>query len=466
MFFTEKYAEYIKNIKYDYIPKKVIYKLKDCIIDSIGCAIGGSQLPAGEIITNTIAKIEQSFDSFIWGNNKKTSLLLSSYINSALANAMDFDDTIFVTGPTTGLHPGCTVIQPAFTLGSFLGSSGKEILEAILIGYEIQERIAEAVFPSVNRLKLVKGQGTFLTFGSTVVVAKLLKLENNEICNAFGIAGCNAPIASTKKIWGNKEVGITMVKNNVGMASLNGILSAFLAKNGFSGPWNIFEGGTGFWVMSGSDQFFPDRLDKELNKKFKVFYISFKPYPCCRSLHSSIDAVLDIIKSNKIEIRDILSILIETHPYVVENYSFKNPKNYIEAAFSLPFVISLELLKLPYGFEEDFKRNIKNYCVLDLMQKIKIEKIRYLGKMRNSEEGYYPSRAIVNVDGKRYKKLVNYPLGSTQNPMSHKELKDKFFRLANKWLSEEKTRYLYEKLMDIENIKNVKSEIICKIFSK
>jgi len=230
MFFTEKYAEYIKNIKYDYIPKEVIYKLKDCIVDSIGCAIGGSQLPAGEIITNTIAKIEQSFDSFIWGSNKKTSLLLSSYINSALANAMDFDDATF------RLHPGCTVIQPAFTLGSFLGISGKEILEAILIGYEIQERIAEAVFPSANRLKLVKGQGTFLTFGSTVVGAKLLKLENNEICNAFGIAGCNAPIASTKKIWGNKEVGITMVKNNVGMASLNGILSAFLAKNGFSGP--------------------------------------------------------------------------------------------------------------------------------------------------------------------------------------------------------------------------------------
>lgn len=462
MFYAEKYAQYIKEIKYDQISENVRNKIKECIIDSIGCAIGGSFLPAGQILIRTLSEIEKSSDSFIWGNKEKTSVLLASYINSALANAMDFDDTIFVEGPTTGIHPGCTVIHPAFILGSFLGKSGKEILEAILAGYEIQARIAEAVFPSPDRLELVKGQGTFLTFGSLAVGVKLLNLDHQQICHAFGITGANAPIASTKKIWGNQEMGITMVKNNVGMASFNGILSSFLAKYGFTGPWNIFEGETGFWTMTGSDQFFPERLDQKLGKKFKVLDVSLKPYPCCRYLHSSIDAVLDIINLNKIKTEDIDSILIETHPYLVKNYSFKNPKDEIEAAFCLPLAISLELLKLPYGFKEDFEKNIRNEKILSLMQKIVIRKNKQKNRLDNFGKGAYPARAIVSKGHKKYRKLVNYPLGSAQNPMNHEQIRNKFFRLSRKWLDEKKSKDLYDSLNSIEEVSNIKKDIFEK----
>lgn len=247
-----------------------------------------------------------------------------------------------------------------------------------------------------------------------------------------------------------------MVKNNCGMASFNGILSVFLAKNGFTGPTNIFEGETGFWKMIGSDRFFPGRLTKDWGKRYRIMKIFFKTYPCGSYMHSSVDAVLKAIRLNKINIKEMDSILIMTHPFVEKILSGKDPKNPVHGAFSLPFVISLELLKIPYGFDEQFKKNIRNKEVLKLMELIKVEG-RLPKEQKNRE--YYPAEAMIKVGRKTYRAKVGYPSGTTKNPMSMDQLKEKFFRLTGDTLGKEKAKRLFEKLINIETADNIKKKI-------
>jgi 2-methylcitrate dehydratase PrpD len=464
MFYAESLSNYIKALKYSEIPDKVINKAKHCIIDSIACAIAGAHLKAGKILIKTICESNPNGESFIWGTNKKSPLLMSVFVNSALANVMDFDDSSFTEGPLTVIHPGCTIIPPAFSLGEYLQITGKDLLEAIVAGYEIQQRIGEALVPSDQQIKKVKGQGTFQTFGAMVVAAKLLKLSEEEMSNAFGIGGCNAPLPNIRKAYGNKEVGTTMVKCNYGMASFNGVLAALLAKNGFTGPANIFEDETGFWRMSGTNQFFPERLLKDLGEKYRIMEDAFKPSPCGRYFHSPIGAVLKTIKLHKINVEEIDSILVKANPYVVERYNRKYPKNYIEACFCIPFLISLEILKLPYGLEEHFRENIKNKDVLKYTEMVKVESLIEGRTKEKKDKGYFPAKAMIKVDGKTYSAEVDYPLGSPQNPMSTGQMKEKFFRLTEDRLGGEKSEKLFENLANIETIGNIKKEIIERVF--
>ena len=342
-------------------------------------------------------------------------------------------------------------------MGEFSQANGIQLLEAIIAGYEVQARIGEATIPSDRQIETIKGEGTYQIFGAVTAAAKLLNLSEKEISNAFGIAGSNAPIPSIRKSWGNKELGVTMVKNNCAIASLTGVLSVFLAKNGFTGPTNIFEGEKGFWRMMGSDQFFPERLGKDLGKRYRIMGVSFKAYPCGHFMHSSIDAALKTIRSHDIDIKEIDSILVKTHPFVAEFLSAKNPKNCIHGSFSLPFIMSLEILELPYGLEEQFRRNIRNKSVCKLMEKVQIEGC--MPKKSKTKE-YYPAEAIIKSGSKTYRERVDYPSGSRMNPMSDSQLKEKFFRLTEDPLGRQKSHELFERLSNLEKVKNVKKEII------
>ncbi len=460
MYYADQLSRYIHSLRFEEIPQEIILKAKLCIIDSIGCTIAGSQIETGKILANTIAEISPPPESLLWGFDKKCSLLMGVFINSALANAMDFDDVSFTDGPLTGMHPGATTIPPAFSIGEYLQLGGQKLLEAIVAGYEIQERIGEAIVPSESQIQKIKGQGTFQTFGAMVVTAKLLGLNEKEISNAFGVAGGNAPVASVRKTLTNKEAGTTMVKNNYGMASFNGVLSAFLAKSGFTGPANIFEGETGFWRMIGSDQFFPERLVKELGEKYRILNTAFKPYPCCRYFHSSIDAVLKLMETYHLDAPMIDSILVEAVPYVVENYSKRDPKNFIDAVFSFPLSISLEVLKLPYGLEKHFAENMKNPQVSRIMEKIAIRSLADDPGGEKRTKNYYPTKVTMKVGRETYTIRAEFPLGSPQNPMSIGQLEKKFFYLTEGVLGGKKSHELFGKLENIETIGNIKKEIM------
>ena len=240
-FITQSIAEYINQKKIEDFPLEVINKAKYCILDSIGCMLAGIKTEEGKILVKSFLNGETGASS-IFGLINKTHLFHAVYINSMSVNILDFDDNYIG-------HPGATIVPLALNLGQFLEVNGKELLTAIIIAYEISIRIGRCLRSEEER-KYILGHGTWQVFGSVSVVSKLLRLKKREIQNAFGIAGANAPVPSVMKTTYGLE-GPSMAKNNFGTAAITGLQSGLLAKNGFTGPKDIFDGETAFWRMIG-----------------------------------------------------------------------------------------------------------------------------------------------------------------------------------------------------------------------
>jgi 2-methylcitrate dehydratase PrpD len=448
MTISEKLSKYIVSTSYGDIPERIVIKIKQVLLDSICCMIGGSQTTEGRISAKVIGDLKGEPESTIIGREGKYPSPSAAFANSIMANALDFDDTF----PWAG-HPGSTVIPPALAIGEKIAAEGKAVLLSILLAYEVSGRIGIAVRPSPEGLKKVWGYGTWQTFGSTVVTGKLLGLSERKLNYAFGIAGCKAPVPSLYKSCLGPS-GNTMVKNNYGTASQVGILSALLAEEGFQGPTDIFEGDKGFWRMAGSDRCDFEAFTKKLHDDFKIEQIAFKPYPSVRWNHSAIDAALKIVHENDLKAEDIERIEVRSFNLVTHHpFDIIEPKGLGEAGFSTPFVIAVAIAGIPPGPDWYTDDQLKNPEILNLARKVVL--------IEDAEaNALYPpklmSKVTIRAKGKVFENRVDYPRGEIQNPLSQKELEDKFCGVAFRYLSKEKGEQIIHIVNHLENFNDIR----------
>ena len=448
-FLTEFIGEYVERIQYNDIPRSVIEKVKLCILDSVGCALGGSTIDEGHIVINSLLAGGVG-SSTIFGHKKKASLSSAVFINSTLSNILDFDD--YYIG-----HPGATIIPVAFNVGELRNASGKDIITAVALGYEIAIRIGLGLRPTVER-RYVHGHGTWQIFGAVVVASKILGLNAGEIANALGIAGANAPVPSAMKtVYG--LTGPTMVKNNFGTASEVGVISALLARNGFTGPKDIFDGDTSFWRMIGTNHYDLDRvLHDTLSSEYKILNIAFKPYPCCRLIHSSIEAVINVLSENDIVLRDVEKIVIKNvSPLSRQPFSVQEPKNMTEAQFSCPYTITCAIKNID-SLEWYKNGNILDNSLLEMAKKIESKAEPSADKVFQNDSGKIPATATVYVkNGKKYSNEVGIPKGDPRNALTEKAFREKFKKLTVKALNAEgKVISIMNMIMELEELENIK----------
>jgi 2-methylcitrate dehydratase PrpD len=298
-------------------------------------------------------------------------------------------------------------------------------------------------------MKKVWGLGTWQTFCSVAAAAKILELNEEQIVNAFGIAGGNAPVPSVHKTV-LSPLGPTMVKNNYGVACEVGVMAALLAKEGFTGPADILDGDTGFWAMFSSDSFKPELLTSNLGREYLIMKNSFKPYPSCRWTHPSIEAVERIVEKNKIKVKDIEKITVRTYYFAVAPpMNSKNPRNMVQAMFSTPYTIAVSLQGLKPGSGWYREEVLSSKEVRELMEKIELVE---------DEEATreYPNKLISKVEvearGRTYRERVEHPKGSPENPMTKEELINKFLNLSKEALTEEESHNLLGKIQNLEKI--------------
>ena len=447
-FITDIISEYLGKVRYNNLPKDVIEKAKLCILDSTGCALGGSATNEGEIVISSLLAGERGF-STIFGRKKKTSLTSAVFINSTLSNILDFDDTYIG-------HPGATIVPVALNVGEDTNASGKEVITAVVLAYEVAIRIGLGLRPTVER-KYVHGHGSWQVFGAVAAASKLLGLETREINNALGIAGANAPLPSAMKtVYG--LTGPTMAKNNFGTASEVGVRSVLLARGGFTGPKDIFDGDTGFGRMISTNQSDLDKiLIKTLGIEYKILNNAFKPYPCCRLIHSSIDAVLNVVNNNNISLPDIEKILIKAvRPLHKPPFSSQAPEDMIKGEFNAPYAIACALRNIePLEWYE--RKNMLDESLLEVTKKVEFEVDSNADKLFREDPGTIPATAIIYLkNGKDYLKEVLIPKGDPRNPLITEDLIKKFKRLAFKVLNNEcQVMSLINMIMKLEEIEDV-----------
>jgi len=446
---TQQMAEYITKLPYEKIPIPVVEYSKILILDALGCGVRGSQTDIGKSTFGFAGQLGSAPQATVWGRKQKMASPTAAYVNASATNALDYDDT------GKGGHPGSTVISAAFALAEKMGKGGKDLILAVVAGYEVGTRIAQAIEPTWERYQQVHGIGTAQTFGSMAASAKLLGLDMEQTLNAFGIAGAIAPVAHAGKFgWHDKS--IPFIKDNVAWPAEAGVRACLLAEQGYLGSESFLDGDKGYWVMAGSDRCNFDRMTDF--KKFDILTVSLKPYPCCRWIHTTLDAISSLqtkaeMNPGEIDRVDIYSILP-----LADFFGKTDPKTFVDLEFSVPCSVALRLHGVPFA-DWFLPENWKSPKVLELARKIHVkldQKYQDFFVSTNRDSVRIPSRVEVFLKGGgKLEAYEDVASGSPQKPMSPEERLKKFKGLTAKALSKEDQDEVIGLVTDLEKIERM-----------
>lgn len=434
---VENFAEFIFKTDYEKLPWEVIYQAKRCLLDFLGVALAGSPVGLAPLITSVLYNVGGKEEATIIGDGRKIPAFHAALINGVKGHTLDMDDGHrYANG-----HPGVVVIPSAIALAEKESITGKGLIEAIVVGYEIFIRIAALINPS----HLERGfhtTGTVGPFEAAAACSKILNLKKEEIKNALAIAGLQG--AGLLEVM---ESGQMMKPLHPGKAAQAGVIASILAKEGAEGPISIFEGEKGFFKAF-SDGVQWSGISNDLGSRFEIMNIYFKQYAACRHIHPALDAVKEIVNKSAVDTNDIRKIDVHTYSMAYQlTGQNREVKGEINAKFSLPVSIGLVLVHGKAGADEYDMEFLRDPMVQRLADKVNV----FVDKERDD---VYPRERGARVDiltSKRtYTCEIPLPKGDPENPLSTEEIKEKFLQNAKKVLTAEKARKVEKMVFDIE----------------
>jgi len=435
---TRRLAEFVVRTDFRDIPRDVVEHAKLCILDWLGAALAGSRSLVAKVVISFLEKFGWGDGVTVIGTPIRTHPVFAALANGVMGHAVEMDDI----HREAIIHPAASIVPAALAVAEYGNAHGEEFITAVVLGYEIGIRLGIAVNPS--HYEYWHTTGTCGTFGAAAAAGKLLKLSEEGMVHAFGIAGTSAA--------GLIEVFGTMSKPfNAGRAAMDGVLAAFLAKEGLTSSTTILESPKGY-LRATSKEYNIDKLFKGLGKEFKIKENIFKIHASCGHTHGAIDAILEIVRRYNVKPGDVSEILIGTYPIAVEvvgrNYEPKTPE---EAKFSLPYCVAVALLYGRVGLEEFSYSKLTDNEIRKLMKKVKI----YIEpKYSNCVLGCAEVK-IITKEGHIYEHRIDVPKGYPENPLTKQELLGKFEALASIAISKERIKEIVNIVNDLEN-RNIK----------
>jgi 2-methylcitrate dehydratase PrpD len=444
----KKLVEYSQRFRLAHVSENVVAAAQYCILDSIGSAIGA----AGYEEIPEIVRQVQEFSgensgncASIWGHNQKTSVFQAILLNGLMGHALELDD---VHTPSK-THIGAVVLPAAWTLAESLGAHGEELLEAVIVGYEVMARIGKGFGVSSHRQKGWHVTGTAGTFGSAAACAKLMKLTEEQTINAFGMAG-----TQSSGLWAFLEEGANCKKLHPARSAVNGFVAALMAKAGMTGPEHILDAKDGGLYTATSDSSDIMEISRDLGTKYELLYLDRKPYPCCRSTHCAIDAILYVCKTHNVLEDDVESILVRTYDIGVKQCGSSNfPKTSTEAKFSTPYTVASALVNRKLTLKQFTNESINDNRLMEMAGRIKVEES---AEFTNRYPDHWGCALEVKLTGGE---VIGHQVldasGSVNNPLTNEQLETKFMDLCAAQIGDQKSRKLMNKILNIEQEKSV-----------
>ncbi len=445
----ERLVENALATRFESFDKATLENARYRIIDTLGCLIGGATDAGNPELLRLIKDNGGKAEATILVHGGKAPVGEAALVNCIMARSFDFEPVSpLVEGISCPGHISGTTVPTAFSLAEATGTSGRDLVTALLVGDDIASRILAA--SGFGFTLGWDGVGTVNTFGVTAIAGRFLGLNKSQLQNAFGIA-LNLLGTTFQSFWD----GTTSFKLPQGLAARAGIFAARLAKSGWTGPEDALFSRFGYYKMFTEGAQKPQALTDNLGR---AYYSdgTIKPYPCCRIPHAAIQGALELVNKYEIKADDIVSVDLDLaqggidhvcgHPFKIGAFPHGN------AAFSYEYVTATAFLFGSVRPEHFTEKAIRNPQIMDFIRKIKLtavedipfEKARVTVALK---DGRKLSGTVLNVKGD--------PLA---NPMSPDDIIAKFWLNVDftQKISRKKAEELLDRLLNLEKLDNVR----------
>lgn len=451
---TREAAAFTFGLKFEDLPAEAIPIAKRCVLDGLGLMIAGADQPCTTIVKCQSLAMGVVPEATVFGIPKqKAAAPLAALINGTAGHAMDWDDTQLSTTPERiyGLltHPTMPPLAAGLAVAEKLGRvSGRDFLTAFLAGFEVECKIAEAIFPNHYKNGF-HSSGTIGTFAAALASGKLLGLSESALCHAIGAAASMA--AGIRASFG------TMMKPvHVGRAAFNGVCAALWAADGFEACPDGLDGRWGFFHVTGGG-FDIEKIIGRFGKPHSIIDpgVSIKPYPCGVLTHPSMDALLSLVKEENLHPNEVEEVVLYAGSNVLKPIRYKIAENELQAKFCLPFLLSAVLINRKAGVNEFKDEFIGSLPVQDMMGRVRTE---FDAAIETQGHDKIRSRVEVTMkDGRQFVRSSSEKYrGGPDNPLSMAELKAKFADCTQNYLDNAAMEKIFTAVGDLDKIKDIK----------
>ena len=402
----------------------------------LGCAVGAAHHEAADAALSAVNMLQPAAQASVLGRSEKVDMASAALLNGITSHTFDFDDTHL----KTIIHPAGPVASAVLAMAEHLGNSGREVIDALVIGIDVSCRVGNAMYPDhYDRGWHITGSTG--TLGAAAACARLLKLDVPQTAMALGIAA-SQPI-------GMREQFGTMTKPfHPGGAARAGLMSALLASKGFTASPKALEAPRGMMQTIATKNDW-NEITYALGERFEISFNSYKPFACGIVIHPSIDACAQLRKQG-VTPEQIDRIELKVHSLVLELTGKKEPQDGLQAKFSVYHGCAAGLT---FGFaaEDEFSDAVVTRPDMVALRR------KVVATVDDSIDEASADVTAVLLDGRRVHVFVEHAIGSLKNPMSDTQLEAKFQGMSDAILGAGRTSELINACWAIGNAANVKA---------
>lgn len=439
MTLLQEFGRFIEaSYRSDFSPKAV-HSARRALLDWHGALIAGSDTEVAQKLRHGYQEELGVGSCSIAGTSQKTFSRAAAFLNGTISHIAEFDD-IFRDG---AYHPACPTISAAFALAESRNESIKDLLSAIIVGYEVSTRISKVIQPS--HYQYFHTTGTVGVFGAAAACAYLLRLDANQACDAMATAGTFA--SGLQQAFRSDSMTKPM---HPGHAAEVGLNAALLAQAGMTGTADLLEGDAGFGAALCENPRW-DLVFDGLGQGWNIEQMTFKNHGCCGHNFPAIDAVSHLLNNYPIEVEKIKEIRVGAYKPTVEVCHYVHPQSPFEAKFSLTYTVSARVVLGRVREKAFLQTALENPQIHALEKKIKLS-------IDPDCAAKFPTHRsakveIEMVDGDVYSHHQHTRHGDPDEPLTDQELIDKFNELSEPRVGLARAQDLSNHLLENPDIK-------------
>ena len=435
---TVRLAEYAAGLRYDDLPRHVVQRAKDCITDTVAVISQGSTLPWSRIVIRYAQRTGAGGRSSILGaDGPNVQAPAAALANGALAHAFESDN---LTRPGAGVHPGGTLLPPALAVAQELGSSGRDLITAVIAGFEVMYRIGRATKHS-NERHGFHAPGTTGPFGAAVAAGKLLRLDAATMTNALGIAGS---LAGGLMEFARSGTGAMVKRLHLGRASESGVLASSLAADGFTGPQSVLEGQAGFLKVFCTEWEIAD-LTSGLGSEFATMNLCLKRFPVHMTAQTAVQAILELRAEHGFNGAQVDRVNVAGNERMATVNNIPDPTDIMMAQYSIPFCVALALFRDPRD-----PASFDDSALTDANIRAMCQRITVTVADPPSNIAGASNVTVWLKGGRRIAREVEEFDGTPARPLTREALREKFTTLMGT-ANPTRSAQLFERLQSLEN---------------